>query len=109
MELSHEILDTIDINDDKDVIEVLKHAINGESVIVESEATEDSLETEIEEIIEIIEEIEEEKEEIPQDEITFIENKNVNIKTEIENYTFDEDNSIFKTQSEKEYEKKKSV
>ncbi|XP_016912545.1 zinc finger protein 62 isoform X1 [Apis cerana] len=106
MELSHEILDTIDINDDKDVMEVLKHAINGESVIVESEATEDSIGTEIEEIIEIIEEIEEEKEEISQDEITFIENKNANIKTEMESYAFDEDNSIFKTQSEKEYEKK---
>ncbi|XP_006609240.1 zinc finger protein 652-like isoform X2 [Apis dorsata] len=106
MELSHEILDTIDINDDKDVMEVLKHAINGESVIVESEATEDSIGTEIEEIIEIIEEIEEDKEEISQDEITFIENKNANIKTEMESYAFDEDNSIFKTQSEKEYEKK---
>ncbi|XP_050483372.1 zinc finger protein 425-like isoform X1 [Bombus huntii] len=106
MELSHEILDTIDINDDKDVMEVLKHAITEENIIVESETTEDSVETEIEEIIEIIEEIEEDKEESPQDDIILIENNNGKIKPEMEVYAFDEDSSIFKTHTDNEHEKK---
>ncbi|XP_017753800.1 PREDICTED: zinc finger protein 235-like [Eufriesea mexicana] len=106
MELSHEILDTIDINNDKDVIEVLKHAITEENIIVVSETAEDSVETEIEEIIEIIEEIEEDKEESSQEDVTFTENKNTKIKTEMEVYAFDEDNSVFKTHCEKEQEKR---
>ncbi|XP_068977540.1 uncharacterized protein [Bombus flavifrons] len=106
MELSHEILDTIDINDDKDVMEVLKHAITEENIIVESETTEDSVETEIEEIIEIIEEIEEDKEEASQDDIILIENNNGKIKPEMEVYAFDEDSSIFKTHTDNEHEKK---
>ncbi|XP_043508073.1 zinc finger protein 354C-like isoform X2 [Frieseomelitta varia] len=101
MELSNEILDTIDVNDDKDVMEVIKHAITEENIIVESETTE---ETEIEEIIEIIEEIEEDKEESSQGDIIFTENKNEKVKSEMEVYAFDEDSSIFKTQSK--YEKK---
>ncbi|XP_017794783.1 PREDICTED: zinc finger protein 311-like [Habropoda laboriosa] len=104
MELSHEILDTIDINNDKDVMEILKQAISEENIILESEATEDSVETEIEEIIEIIEEIEEDKEESSQDNVTFTENKI--IKLEIEDYAFDEDNSDFRTEADKESEKK---
>ncbi|CAD1479057.1 unnamed protein product [Heterotrigona itama] len=100
MELSHEILDTIDVNDDKDVMEVIKHAITEENIIVESETTE---ETEIEEIIEIIEEIEEDKE---QNDVIFTENKNEKIKSEMEVYAFDEGSSVFKTHSETKYEKK---
>ena len=103
MELSHEILDTIDVNDDKDVMEVIKHAITEENIIVESETTE---ETEIEEIIEIIEEIEEDKEESSQDDVIFTENKNEKVKSEMEVYAFDEDSSVFKTHSETKYEKK---
>ncbi|KAK1125817.1 hypothetical protein K0M31_005358 [Melipona bicolor] len=103
MELSNEILDTIDVNDDKDVMEVIKHAITEENIIVESETTE---ETEIEEIIEIIEEIEEDKEESSQDDVIFTENKNEKVKSEMEVYAFDEDSSVFKTHSETKYEKK---
>lgn len=101
MELSNEILDTID--DDKDVMEVIKHAITEENIIVESETTE---ETEIEEIIEIIEEIEEDKEESLQDDIIFTENKNEKVKSEMEVYAFGKDSSVFKTHSETKYEKK---
>lgn len=103
MELSNEILDTIDVNDDKDVMEVIKHAITEENIIVESETTE---ETEIEEIIEIIEEIEEDKEESSQDDVIFTENKNEKVKSEMEVYAFDEGSSVFKTHSETKYEKK---
>ncbi|KAK9297696.1 hypothetical protein QLX08_008737 [Tetragonisca angustula] len=103
MELSNEILDTIDVNNDKDVIEVIKHAITEENIIVESETTED---TEIEEIIEIIEEIEEDKEESSQDDVIFTENKNEKVKSEMEVYAFDEDSSVFKTHSGTKYEKK---
>ncbi|XP_076758782.1 uncharacterized protein LOC143428065 isoform X1 [Xylocopa sonorina] len=102
MELSHEILDTMNINSDKDVLEVLKHAITEENIILESETTEDSVETEIEEIIEIIEEIEEDKQESLQDNVELIKNKKLNAEV----YAFDEDNAIFKTHSEEESEKK---
>ncbi|XP_076650370.1 uncharacterized protein LOC143357707 [Halictus rubicundus] len=63
MEMSHEILDTIDTSNDKNMIKVkvLKHAIMEENMVVESEATVDSADAEIEEIIEIIEEVEEEE------------------------------------------------
>lgn len=121
MEVSHEVLDTIDVDNDKDVMEVLKQAITEEDIIIESEATEDSVETEIEEIIEIIEEIEEDNDELMGDNISFTESKSIsdkgskNIAERLENeqfnknsdmevYAFDEENSIFKTHLEKECE-----
>ncbi|XP_029036805.2 zinc finger protein 480-like [Osmia bicornis bicornis] len=125
MELSHEILDTIDINNDKDVMEVLKQAVTQENVILQSETTEDSMETEIEEIIEIIEEIEEDKEEPMQTDDIVVDDENTDVQdddhdkgieilgneefdkdSEIKVYAFDENSSGFKTNSEKEKEKK---
>ncbi|XP_076295923.1 uncharacterized protein LOC143216596 isoform X2 [Lasioglossum baleicum] len=61
MEMSHEILDTVETGNDKNMMEVLTHAILEENMEVESEATEDPAEVEIQEIIEIIEEVEEEE------------------------------------------------
>ncbi|XP_026674129.1 zinc finger protein 62-like isoform X2 [Ceratina calcarata] len=104
MEISHEILDAMDIGNDKDVMEVLKHAISEENVILESETTEDSEETEIEEIIEIIEEVEEEKEEL-QDDTALVENED-KAKTDMGVYTFEETHSGKK--GEKKYGNHKS-
>lgn len=133
MELLHEILDTIDIDNDNDAMEVLKQAVKEENVVLQSEATEENMETEIEEIIEIIEEIEEDKEEPMQTDVIMINNENTDVQddentdiqddendksieilsneefnkdSEIKVYAFDENSSGFKTNSEKEKEKK---
>lgn len=105
--------------DNKDVMEVLKDGnVTEEDIIFESEVTEDSEETEIEEIIEIIEEVEEESDETPSDGDASDKNKSTNAKDigmvertkrnnkmidkNIELYSFDEENSMFTSQFEKE-------
>lgn len=116
MELSSEILESL-VMDNKDVLEVLKDgSVTEEDIIFESEATEDSEETEIEEIIEIIEEVEED-ETIPDDDIS-MGDKDKNMKDEgmvertekndeaskkenVELYSFEEENSVFASQSTK--------
>lgn len=115
MELSSEILESLVI--DKDVMEVLKDgSVTEEDIVFESEvSTEDSEEAEIE-IIEIIEEVEEEDDKIPSD----VSNKNKSMEAEdtetvektkkndkvsnksIELYSFDEENSMFTSQFDKE-------
>lgn len=122
MELSTEILESL-VMDNKDVMEVLKDEnVTEEDIIFESEVTgEDSEETEIEEIIEIIEEVEEEEgDEAPPDgdvsdkaksvdaqdtemvEKTKKNDKNKTTSKNIELYSFDEENSMFSSQFEKE-------
>lgn len=119
MELSSEILESL-VMDNKDVMEVLKDGnVTEEDIIFESEVTaEDSEEAEIEEIIEIIEEIEEEGDETPpdgnasdKDKSTDVQNTETAEKSKrndkatsknIELYGFDEENSIFTSQLEKE-------
>lgn len=119
MELSSEILETLVMNN-KDVMEVLKDQnITEENIIFESEVTEDSEEAEeIEEIIEIIEEVEEEGDETPLDDNASDKDKPADAKgTEtvertkkndkatsknIELYSFEEENSMFTSQLEKE-------
>lgn len=119
MELSSEILESLVINN-KDVMEVLKDGnVTEEDIIFESEETaEDSEEVEIEEIIEIIEEVEEESDETPlhgdasdkdksidPQDMETIEKTKRNDKTiskNIELYSFDEENSMFTSQFEKE-------
>lgn len=59
MEISPGLLEVMDIVDEKDIIELIKHAV-AEEIIFKPDSTDDS-ETEIEEIIEIIEEIDESK------------------------------------------------
>lgn len=124
MELSHEILDSIDINNDKDVMEALKQAVTQENIIFHPETTEDSVEAEIEEIIEIIEEIEEDKEELLQSDeiandkenrdeqvdesdknIETLQNEQSDKSSDIKIYTFDETSSGSKANLEKEREK----
>ncbi|XP_046822002.1 zinc finger protein 836-like [Vespa crabro] len=63
MEISPGLLEVMDIVDEKDVIELIKHAV-AEEIIFKPDSTDDS-ETEIEEIIEIIEEIDESKDLLP--------------------------------------------
>lgn len=118
MELSSEILESL-VMDNKDVIEVLKDDnVTEEDIIFESELNEDSEEAEIEEIIEIIEEVEEESDETPPDGDAPDKNKLTNAKDtgmvertkrndkaidkNIELYSFDEENSMFTSQFEKE-------
>ncbi|XP_071566894.1 uncharacterized protein [Temnothorax nylanderi] len=119
MELPSEILESLGM-DNKDVMEVLKDGnVTEENIIFESEVTaEDSEEAEIEEIIEIIEEVEEEGEETPPDgnasdkdkladaqDIETVEKTKRNDKAtskNIELYGFDEENSMFTSQFEKE-------
>lgn len=118
MELSSEILESLVMNN-KDVMEVLKDEnVTEENIIFESEVTaEDSEEAEIEEIIEIIEEVEEESDEIPDGDTSekdksidaqdteIIEKTKRNdkaISKNIELYSFDEENSMFTSQFEKE-------
>lgn len=117
MELSSDILESLVI-DNKDVMEALKDGnVTEEDIIFESEvANEDSEETEIEEIIEIIEEVEEEIDETPpngdasdKDKSTdtkdteTVEKKNDKANNKnIELYSFDEENSMFTSQFEKE-------
>nr|XP_003701393.2 PREDICTED: uncharacterized protein LOC100882727 [Megachile rotundata] len=112
------------INDDKDVMEVLKQAVKQENIIFHPETTEDSVEAEIEEIIEIIEEIEEDKEESLQSDevvndkenrdeqvdendqnIETLQNEQSDKSSDIKIYTFDETSSGSKATSEKEREK----
>ncbi|XP_029172690.1 zinc finger protein 652-A-like isoform X1 [Nylanderia fulva] len=118
MELSSEILESL-VMDNKDVIEVLKDGrVTEEDIIFESEATEDSEETEIEEIIEIIEEVEECDETALDDDVS-LEDKDMTVNTKddgmvervekndqatkknVELYSFEEDNSVFASQSAK--------
>ncbi|XP_054007342.1 zinc finger protein 652-A-like isoform X1 [Hylaeus anthracinus] len=120
MEQSHEILDTIETNSNKSVIELLKKAISQENIIVESETTEDSETTEIEEIIEIIEEVEEESEESLEadDPLKGISDKDDERSTErlqndlydrsseMELYGLEENNSVVKPHSENENERR---
>ncbi|XP_076241603.1 uncharacterized protein LOC143183774 isoform X2 [Calliopsis andreniformis] len=123
MELSHEILDTITVSDEKDVMEVLKQAITEDNILIKANVEEEPEETEIEEIIEIIEEVEEEVEESLQNDVSFIEDKDIkdgdseknaervqidqfDKSSEIEIYGYEEDNSMFKENSEKDREKK---
>ncbi|KAL2735542.1 zinc finger protein 845-like isoform X2 [Vespula squamosa] len=63
MEISSGLLEVMDIVDDKDVIELIKHAV-AEEIIFKPDSTDDS-ETEIEEIIEIIEEVDESENLLP--------------------------------------------
>lgn len=115
MEISSEILETLDIVGNKDVMEVLKEEGVTEDIIFESEVAEDSEDTEIEEIIEIIEEIEECEETSDdaslskeKDELTcakdngIVERNNRNeeiIDKDVEMYGFDEESSMFTSQS----------
>lgn len=117
MELSSEILESL-VMDNKDVMEVLKDgSVTEEDIIFE--ATEDSEEAEIEEIIEIIEEVEECDETTPDDDVTLLEDKDKTVNTKddgtvertekndqatkknVELYGFDEENSVFASQSDK--------
>lgn len=119
MDISSEILETLDIMGNKSVIEVLKDDVAEQDIIVESEATEDM--EEIEEIIEIIEEIVEDDENSSDKEISLSRNKDkilssteknevvVRDKTnnettgkKIEVFGFDEENSMFTSLSRKE-------
>lgn len=106
------MLETLDIVDNKEVMEVLKDGVTEEDIIFESEVAEDAEETEIEEIIEIIEEIEECDETLPDDELKDKDNltkdNDTIVRTErsdqvteknIEIYGFDEENSMFTSQS----------
>lgn len=113
MDISSEILETLDIVGNKNVMEVLKDSVTEEDIILEAEVTEDTEETEIEEIIEIIEEIEECDETLPENDASFSKNKDktpsmkkngvvakdeiIKQKTNknIEIYSFDEENSMF--------------
>lgn len=123
MELSSEILESLVMNN-KDVMEVLKDGnVSEEDIIFESEVTaEDSEEAEIEEIIEIIEEVEEEESDetspdgdasdknklIDTEETETVEKTKRNdkaISKNIELYSFDEENSMFTSQFEKESSK----
>lgn len=117
MELSSEILESL-VMDNKDVMEVLKDgSVTEEDIIFE--ATEDSEEAEIEEIIEIIEEVDECDETTPDGDIS-LEGKDKNAvntkdggtvertekndqatKKTVELYGFDEENSVFASQSDK--------
>ncbi|XP_076677227.1 uncharacterized protein LOC143373662 isoform X2 [Andrena cerasifolii] len=124
MELSHEILDTIDATSDNDVMEVLNQEIVEEDITMKADAAEDSVETVIEEIIEIIEEVEEEEaEESLQDDVSFTEsvglrpeenerstekseNDEFDKNSETEEYGYEEDNTVFKEHSEKDDERK---
>ncbi|XP_076164782.1 uncharacterized protein LOC143145356 isoform X2 [Ptiloglossa arizonensis] len=120
MEQSHEILDTIDNSNDKNMMELLKQAISEENIIVESEATEDSVETEIEEIIEIIEEVEEDSEELSEIDDSFkeikdkederstkrLQNDHFDKNSEMEVYAFKENNLVVKPHSKNENEEK---
>lgn len=115
MELSSEILESLVI-DNKDVMEVLKDEnVTEEDIVFESEvSTEDSEEAEIE-IIEIIEEVEEE-DKIPPDALNkdksseaqdteTVEKTKRNDKVSsknIELYSFDDENSMFTSQFDKE-------
>jgi len=115
MELPPEILESLVI--DKDVMEVLKDGnVTEEDIMFESEvSTEDSEEAEIE-IIEIIEEVDEEDDKIPPDalnknksteaeDIETVEKTKKNDKVSnknIELYSFDEENSMFTSQFDKE-------
>ncbi|XP_076631972.1 uncharacterized protein LOC143347031 isoform X2 [Colletes latitarsis] len=101
-------------------MELLKEAISDENIIVESEATEDHVETEIEEIIEIIEEVEEESEDSSEinDPITEVNNKGdgkstkrlqndqFNKNSEMEVYILEENSSSMKQHTENENEDK---
>lgn len=115
MELSSEILESLVSN--KDVMEVLKDKnVTEEDIIFESEVNaEDSEEAEIEEIIEIIEEVEEESDETSpdgdaSDKDKLMDSRSTNktkrndkaISKNIELYSFDEENSMFTSQLEKE-------
>lgn len=114
MDISSEILETLDIMGNKNVIEVLKEGVTEQDIILESEVMEDA--EEVEEIIEIIEEIVEEDESLSDNEISKnkdktlsnIEKDKAKNKTDnevtnkkIEVYGFDEENPMFMS-SEKE-------
>ncbi|XP_036146055.1 zinc finger protein 184 isoform X2 [Monomorium pharaonis] len=113
MELSSEILDRLVI-DNKDVMEVLKDGnVTEEDIIFESEDVNEDAE-EIEEIIEIIEEVEEEIDETPPNDDVLdrstdakdtetVEKRNGKTTSKnIEIYSFDEENSMFTSQFDKE-------
>ncbi|XP_033324657.1 uncharacterized protein LOC117219560 isoform X2 [Megalopta genalis] len=120
MEMSHEILDAIDASNDKNMMEVLKQAISEEDIVVQSEATEDSVETEIEEIIEIIEEVEEEEssqdgsfmeekklnEEESQKSAEKLQNDQYDDTSEMEVYAYEESDPVEKLHNIKESGKK---
>ncbi|KYN16152.1 hypothetical protein ALC57_11607 [Trachymyrmex cornetzi] len=117
MELSSEILESLVI-DDKAVMEVLKdgNVMEGDIIFESEMITEDSEEAEIEEIIEIIEEVEESETPLNDDvsdkdkltdskDIDTIEKTKRNDRTiskNIELYNFDDENSMFTSQFEKE-------
>ncbi|XP_031842503.2 uncharacterized protein LOC116431357 isoform X1 [Nomia melanderi] len=119
METCHEVLDTIDVSNDKNMMEVLKETISEENIVVESETTEDSVETEIEEIIEIIEEVEEEEEsqdgsfledkDMKEDQskkcTERLENDQYDETSEMEVYAYEESGTVVKVEDIKENEK----
>lgn len=116
MEISSEILETLDVVGNKDVMEALKEGVT-EDIIFESAVAEDSEEGEIEEIIEIIEEIEECEETTLENDTSVskdkdqsacaknngtVEKNNGNdrvIDKDVEMYSFDEENSMFSSES----------
>ncbi|XP_078052962.1 uncharacterized protein LOC144478687 isoform X2 [Augochlora pura] len=120
MEMSHEMLDTIDTSNGKNMMEVLQQAISEKSIIVQSESIEDSVETEIEEIIEIIEEVEEEEssqdgsfmeekksnEEESQKVAENLQNDQYDNTSEMEVYAYEESDSVEKLHNIKESGKK---
>ncbi|KAF7399016.1 hypothetical protein HZH66_006913 [Vespula vulgaris] len=117
MEISPGLLEVMDIVDDKDVIELIKHAV-AEEIIFKPDSTDNS-ETEIEEIIEIIEEIDESEDLLPDysktgelvkeikmsDNIDFeenLQNEQCDRSSEIEEaYISDEENVMFKMENDK--------
>ncbi|XP_018338829.1 PREDICTED: zinc finger protein 471 [Trachymyrmex septentrionalis] len=117
MELSSEILESLVI-DDKAVMEVLKdgNVMEGDIIFESEMITEDSEEAEIEEIIEIIEEVEESEtptNDDASDKDKLTDTKDIDtiektkrsdraINKNIELYSFDDENSMFTSQFEKE-------
>lgn len=109
MDISSEILETLDIVGSKNVIEVLKDGVAEEDIILESEVAEDTEDSEVEEIIEIIEEIEECDESLPDNDASSknkdtVSKKNGAVTKDEMNsrtidkskiYGFDEENSMF--------------
>ncbi|KAK2583856.1 hypothetical protein KPH14_001132 [Odynerus spinipes] len=115
MEISSGLLEVMDISDDKDVMEVIKHAV-AEEIIFKPDSTDDSTEGEVEEIIEIIEEVEETEDSLqdyPKSEESDKETKTSNIghfeetsqseqydrNSGTDIYTSDEESAMFKIQN----------
>ncbi|KZC05979.1 Zinc finger protein 28 like protein [Dufourea novaeangliae] len=100
MEMLHEILDTIDVSNEKNTMEIVNKEVSEEDIVVESEIAEDSVETEIEEIVEIIEV---EDEESSQD----VQSEQLDGTSEMEVYAYEasdtvEEMDIIKDSREKE-------